>query len=439
MKSFVTVVVMLYACAGGFTALAASDSDGADEDDAPTVRFKSNLQALFSTAHQRTTGDAVFNPGNTIAQIPLSELNLELRPDFQFSADRLTLSVKPRARAGRLYGGEFPAAEDRANDAYVNTWKLKADLTRTLSIGYGREVLQWGNGTFRSPSNPFFIDTGRLNPIAELFGKDFVSLVYTPSPTWSVSLIDNVGVGRREDSTAPFERTTALKLDYIGRETGASVIASQRRGHSPRLGGFLTYTASDALLLFGETTWARGSDGFYAQEDSSPVGWSLTPSQRDARQLFYSHLWGAAYTLERGPTLSVEYLRNNEGYDAEQAADYLSLGRRAGQVLAAAGPAAEQAGQLLGRGLDPNLRLLRRNYVFFQFLVTEYQNKMDLALRYAANLDDRGKSISTSITASVSRRARLFFVGSHNIGAGDTEFARLSRYSLFSGVHVAFF
>ena len=410
--------------------LCAAAADG----EASPLRFSMDMQSVLAYTYEELIDDSLFNPGNAIAQRPSEQLGLELRPDLQLSGGRFSLTARPRIRFGELFGADSPAEAAFATDAYVNTWKLKAALASTVSVSYGREVLQWGNGTFRSPSNPFFIDTGKLNPITELYGKDFLSLVYTPSPTLSFTLIDNTGAGRREPSAVPFERIVALKLDYVGDKDSAGLIASKQRSRSLRLGGYLTHTASDAMLLYAETTFARGSDGFYPQHDSSALGWTFEQSARDSDHLFYSHLVGAAYSLEGGATLTLEYLHSNEGFDSQQARDFRSLGNEARAQLMVGGPDAAKAGALLGRGLDPNLRLLRQDYLFFQFFVAEYLDKADIALRYSRTIDDNSAGLSTSIIYSAGQRTQFFFIGSYNRGGRDTQFARLHQYTLFAGL-----
>jgi hypothetical protein len=398
------------------------------------LSFSVDMQSVLAYTYEELIDDSLFNPGNAVAQRPSAQLGLELRPDLQLSSGRLSLTARPRVRVSELFGADSPAEAASANDAYINTWKLKAALTSTVSVSYGREVLQWGNGTFRSPSNPFFIDTGKLNPITELYGKDFFSLAYTPSPTLSFTFIENVGAGRREPSAVPFERITALKLDYVGDKASAGLIASKQRSRTLRAGGYLTYTASDAMLLYAESTLAHGSDAFFPQRDTSALGGTLEQSARDSGHLFYSHLVGAAYSLESGTTLTLEYLHSNEGYDSQQARDFRSLGRQARAQLMAGGPEAAKAGELLGRGLDPNLRLLRQDYLFFQVFMAEYLGKADIALRYSHTIDDKGAGLSTSIIYSAGQRAQFFFIGSYNRGGRDTQFARLHQYTLFAGL-----
>jgi hypothetical protein len=160
----------------------------------------------------------------------------------------------------------------------------------------------------------------------------------------------------------------------------------------------------------------------------------LQQSARDSDELFYSHLIGAAYSLEGGATFTLEYLHNNEGYDSAQARELRSLALASAAELSAHGPEAAAAAGLLGRSLEPNLRLLRQDYLFVQFFKGEYRERADIALRYTHGVADQSSSWSTSLVLNAGERMQLFFIGSYNRGDRDAELARLHRYTLFAGL-----
>jgi hypothetical protein len=409
-------------------------ASAAAEDAAPESRLRLRMQSVLEYTREELVENALFNPDNAIARRPAGQLSLELRPDLEWSYGRLALVVRPRARFSKLDGVAASQESNVGDDLYVNTWKLKAALTPTLSLSYGREVLQWGNGTLRSLSNPFFVDTGKLNPIRELAGQDFLSASFAPTPRLSFTLLDNTGGGRRAPGALPFARSRALKIDYVGDTASAGLILSKARSRPVRLGSYLTYAASDATLLYAESTLAQGSEGFYPQRSADGIGWTLQQSARDSDQLFYSHLIGAAYSLEGGATFTLEYLHNNEGYDSAQARELSSLALASAAELSAHGPEAQAAAGLLGRSLEPNLRLLRQDYLFVQFFKGEYRERADIALRYTRGVADQSSSWSTSLVLNAGERLQLFFIGSYNRGERDAELARLHRYTLFAGL-----
>src|SRR5262245_46386624 len=95
-----------------FFAMAAPDVSLSEESS--SIQFNSKLQSVLSYTRQHPIDESVFNPDNRVARLAPSELDLELRPDFQLNASMFSLSLKPRARVGHISGGEFPAAEDKA-------------------------------------------------------------------------------------------------------------------------------------------------------------------------------------------------------------------------------------------------------------------------------------------------------------------------------------
>jgi hypothetical protein len=322
---------------------------------------------------------------------------------------------------------------------YVNRWRAKVRLTPSLSASYGREVLQWGNAVFRSPSNPFLVDNGRLNPIRELPGQEFAVVTYTPSKAYAVSFISNTRRGHGVTRDDPFRVTNAIKVDFVGESFNAAVIASRRQGSGVRIGGAWTYSASDAVLVYGDMTVARGSDALYPQQTSGAAGWELAPAKARSGGLFYTNLVGASYTFPSRLVTTVEYLQTNEGYNGAEARGLSSLQTSASSVFEQGGPASAAGAQLLGRALNTGLRVERQNYLFVQGLIAEYRNRADLALSYARNLDSGGGGqFSGYATLNVNSRTQLYGVASYNHGPATTDFMRLSRFTLSAGVRLFF-
>lgn len=401
-----------------------------------------DAQVLGGLDMQQVRTDSVFNPQNRIARIPDGQTLLELRPDFRVAHGRFSLDVGPRVIAAAVKSGLGPAQDGSIRGSYdffVNRWRVKAQLTPALSASFGREVLQWGNGVFRSPSNPFLVDNGRLNPIRELPGRDFAVVTYLPSQSLAVSLISNTGPGHESSSGAPFDATHAVKVDYVGKSFNTTIIGSHQEGAGLRLGGSYTYTASDAVLVYGEMTAAQGTLAYYPELAADEAGWRLVPRKESSGQVFFTNLIGVSYTFPSGLLTTVEYLHNNEGYRGEEARAFSSLGRSASELLHQGGPAAPLGAQLLGQALNTGLRVERRNYLFVQALLPEYRNRADLAVSYARNLDTGGGGTFSGYAAvSIKGRTQLYGVASYNHGPAGSEFVRLQRFTLSGGARLFF-
>jgi hypothetical protein len=64
-------------------------------------------------------------------------------------------------------------------------------------------------------------------------------------------------------------------------------------------------------------------------------------------------------------------------------------------------------------------------------------NRADVALRWAHNLDDGSASFSGSLTYVLGARTQLLCVASLNRGSSDAEFPRLLRHSVLLGLRLA--
>ena len=85
---------------------------------------------------------------------------------------------------------------DVEDEWFVDQWLARMSLSLNFYGSYGRENLQWGPSYLFSPSNPFFTANFKTNPLNELPGLDFARIIWMLNPTWSFSLIANVGEGR---------------------------------------------------------------------------------------------------------------------------------------------------------------------------------------------------------------------------------------------------
>lgn len=237
---------------------------------------------------QTGLSDTFFNPGNQLARLNDAELFFEFRPDFSLSYQAIDLMLKPRFQ----YIWEHvdtTSEDDDQNDssAFINEWRIRAGLTNRVFVSYGREVLLWGPSMLFSPSNPFFVDNGRSDPFRELGGRDYLQAIYLPNQNLTFSLISNVAQGRGVNfDLSEFERTDAIKMDYIGQNGYGSLILSHQQDGLNQMGGYFQLTLSDALLLYGEGSYSQGTQALYPYQSVSPPGWDFVASKRDDHGIF---------------------------------------------------------------------------------------------------------------------------------------------------------
>jgi hypothetical protein len=387
--------------------------------------------------------DSTQNPSNDFLHIPRYTAAGEARPDLRLSLDRLELSTKPRMSLSyRVDDDSTDGRSRRQDDVRLNEWLVRMKLRENLFISYGCENLQWGPSFLFSPSNPYFRDNGRRNTYMEVPGMDFGRVVWLPGGPWAISFIANTGEGANkavESDNAPasappllFDKTYSIKADFTGREKYASFILSRRENSETMMGFYGGWTATDALLLFGEGTIARGNRALYPVENQSPLGASMEPLHARDSAFYPVLLAGAAYTFMSKSSLTVEYTYHSPGYDESVADRYYALRNKAASALESGGVISEPAQQTLGLAALTGLRFLRRNYAMIQYSQPDIANKISLTLRWIQSLNEQSGYATSILSYSPGKHIELFSVGIVAIGNRNTEFSSiLGKYWQF--------
>lgn len=367
--------------------------------------FYSRVNLMAYTLVQETE-ESTLNPDNA-AEIPRYQWVLNPRADLNLSFRNWEFALKPRAEAiwEKWEDGPRDGDDQDSSELFLTEGWVRYRPFDELTLSYGRENLQWGPSVILSLSNPFTRDNGRNNPRVEVPGLDYYRAIWIPNETWTLSTIYNYGPGRSDDvesymSGQPtlgggqvaedeFEKIYAVKLDYTGSSGYASIIHSYRESDQHQTGFFAGWNASDALLLYTEGNIKHeGKTGYQ---------------------------FGASYTLEIGPTVNVEYLRDNNGCDD---------------------------GPMIGCYLDGKINtrsvLYRQSYAMIQ--VTDNTSIPDLEynIRYLRNLDDESQRFTGILEYDVTDHVQAYFTGNIFTGGDDDEFGTLLRYSVFTGVSYTF-
>jgi hypothetical protein len=419
----------------------AADNDGLSTGDSGLGdRISSSLRVLTYGTIQDAAASSQ-NPGYAFLDLPGYQAEMDVRPDLALNLEPVDLSIKPRLKLHwqTWDQGDHDGDSDWDNEGFVNEWLARFRLSSSVFVSYGRENLQWGPSYLLSPSNPFFNDNGRSNPKQEVAGMDFARLVWLPDAAWTVSLIANTGRGRQPDDAMPFEPTYGLKVDYVGESAYGGMVLSSRNEDRTRLGFYGGVTATDALLLYAEGNLSRGTAALYpVADDRQYFGAALLPTRDESSDLESLLLLGGAYTLQMGPTLSLEYVYNSVGYNDRQADLYYRLRGTAAAAFAAGGPGQAPAAGILGRTAATGLRLLRQHYLMVQFSQNDIGNALDLVLRWTHNLDDHGSQWIAIAEYFIGDHVSLFSVGTVNLGGADTEFGSFIEQQWMVGVQYAF-
>ena len=394
---------------------------------------------LLAFATTLAPAEATRNPDNRIMQLARYNTALHLRPDFKLSLQPLTLSLHPRVELQGERWQEGPGAgrSQWSEEVFILQGLGRWACTEALQLSYGRENLQWGPASLTSPSNPFFLDNGRANPKKEAATMDFARAVWIPGPTASLSLVANTGAGRSEFADNRFSGAWAVKVDNNGaREYGSLILAAGPQG-GRQIGGYYGRTLSEALLVYAEGALLQDPGGWYPEPEAGPLGIAMQPpGDEDSWETVL--LWGGAYTLELGPTLSAEYLGYGPGYDRDQAEAFFDLQARAARTLEPANALTPLGYGALSRTADPGLRFLRRNYLLLQYLQNDINGVLNLTLRWTQNLDDGSGRLTGIGEWSLGDHWQMFAVATANRGAARTEFGSIFDYQVMLGLEYTF-
>ncbi len=372
--------------------------------------------------------DSCRNPDNRIMALPDSAAAMQFRPDLKLDVQRISLSLQPRAEVSweSSVQSSNKSRDQGRDEIYIHQWLVRRRFTDQLYISYGRENLQWGPASLTSLSNPFFKDNGKANPKAEVAATDFARVVWVPGSIWSVSFIANTQQGRMETSAGEdFAEAYALKTDYTGSaDYGSMILTSTADGFS-QIAGFYGNTMSDALLVYTEGGLQRDPSGWYPQKADTPFGSVMAEKERLDDTWTGSFLVGASYTLESDPTLTLEYLYYDLGYNSSEAEDFFALQERAAGEIKKSSVLTPLAYQVLSTTADPDLRFLRRNYLMLQYVQPDIGDVVNLTLRYTHNIDDGSGRITFIGDWFVGDHVQLFAVGTWGNGADSTEFGSI--------------
>lgn len=401
---------------------------GAEE---PVLRQRHALlgYASFNTAATQ----APYNRDNRYAALPGRVETAEWRADFSMAGPSdCKAALALRASVSRSADPAPGSTGSTSRDLYARTGGVVCGLGDAWEVSAGRYVLGWGNATFRSPSNPFFSDTGKTDPVREQVGRDMLAMGWRGQGGWSLSAAVVGTANARTALRGVDETALLLRGEHTGATHSAGLVLSKTRHSDVFLGGYGTLTVNQALIVFGEASTQQGSEGLYPQAaPETPLGWRYVGDVEGARRS--ALLAGAAYTLDSGWTITVEGLYDQAGYNATQRAQALAATQAADEVLQSVpGPATLAAAQLIGQALQPGLQVQGRRHLFVQMARTEWGNRADFALRWALDTDHRAGTWSASLTWFLAPKLELLALGV--VQGGGAVDGRLLRRSVLVGL-----
>lgn len=272
------------------------------------------------------------NPENQFALLPEQYFTGELRPDFSYTTENVDLKVSPRL----IYDRSLVVTErdNRDLDAeatlFINEWRVGYIGFDSWDFWVGRHALIWGPATSLTPSNPFFIDPGRISPYLEVDGRDFFAGSWLGPAGWTLSYFDNFGEGRvaqRSIESDSFKNERAIKVDWSGPSSYWSANYSWRDGRPDHLGAYYQATHGDAWLSYMDLGYTFGRTQLDPFIDADGI-WRF--SSPDDGELSGIAILGISYTMLSGSSINLEFLHNNQGWGKSENENYNALLQQAG-------------------------------------------------------------------------------------------------------------
>ena len=404
-----------------------SKEDLEQNDKLSSWHFAFGTQVLGYGTYSAIRNNSVFNPNNQLAAFPDEDFRAALRPNLQLGNSIVSFSAKPRAD----YEHSLNVSSNNAS-YYLQEWSVRLQVLPSLNISYGREVPMWGPALSVPASNPFFLNNGRNTPLLEIGARDFGRLLWQPNSHFAVSYIANTALRRGTPDFLPFQKTAALKVDYIGRNillSGLySSLLSQPLGNRKFIGGYFQVTAGQAFRFYLDGSAEQSNPGYYPTLSASPNFSGYGQTELSHRLVPRTVVGGLAYTDSKAGTWTGEYIYNPAGYTKSQADNFFGNALLLSNTYMRGGPLAGFAAEQLSLAANPELPLLRRQYAFGQYQRNGIARRIDVVLRYTFNAQDHSGQSVAYITWNATDHFQLFGVFAGMNGSSDTEFARYLHY-----------
>jgi hypothetical protein len=357
----------------------------------------------------------VLNPGNRIARIAQRSDSAELRMNAKAERDSVRFTMRAIGNIREQRNG-FDTRSVR--DAYLSQWQLRVLAAEGFNVAIGRDVLNWGAAQFRSPSSPYYFDSGRSDPMRELTGMDSVKLSWTPDRQHSLQLVRIARAGDEQAQSSVWRDSWLAKFDQRDDEWAYGLVLASTPHQSAFYGVHGQWTMSDAALLYGELSSSVQRDALSSPElPAQPFTVQAVSPRRS------TYLLGTAYTLENGQTLHAEYLHDGHGYTAAQEECYFAR--------AAISPA------LAGMALGYAPRLLGRDYVHLVWQSNMMESEYYWRAMFTRNLTDGSNELGGYAEKTLNPRLSAFAALLLNGGAARQEMSALFTRSATLGVKVA--
>ncbi|MEA5460880.1 hypothetical protein VB796_17605 [Arcicella sp. LKC2W] len=410
-----------------------------------SLKKKTFFWSLQSMGFGRATGFAnkigSINPENRIAKLNDYDGGIYFRPDFRLKLKGLDFWAKPRIHVD-FPQNPYPRGqhvwnyEGYSTEFFFQELKSRWQINQQFFVQGGRYYKQIGTSIFVNPSNPFIVNTSRLNPKIELFPMDFLEVSFSSNSSWNYTLIANLGAANTPVFKEPFlkfERNYGLFIEHYGDANNEGVIFSADEVGRFRLGGYAQKNVSESVVMWTDFSADYRPNRFYPAIGSSTglLNYEMVNGEENDK-VFISGLIGASYTFNWGPTIQLEYFYHGKGYNQEQ------FDRLSTQINTAPNYNFDVTRQLsdlnLGRSINSGLPLNRQNYVFTQFGQNDLFDKLNINVRNLYSIDDSVNQLSALVEYNVADNLEIYGLALKSTSPKSIDYTQLINYQLMIGL-----
>ncbi len=428
-------------------------------EDAIESRFSAGMETWLYSTDIKQTGSNVLNAGNRLAKIPRLQSLWDSRLNITAEYGPLYVLVQPRFVIEKNTAGSETDPSVRSEVSGVNR---SAELTQASvklklgdhTVAVGRELMTWGPGNFRSPSNPFYFDAGRTSPLAATPGIDVVRYTYNMRSTRIH--VAQVFSTNQITPTIDMSNSQLLKIDYQGDNYLVSGNLVHRNHYADFLGGFAQYSPDDAWMFFGEIGTVRP----LSASGLPRIGQVIKRTEDVLAQFGVfqqpplatsSLVVGGSYTLEGGPVITAEWLHNYGGLTRDQQAQFFRQAELARTVPNGATQLPPPFNQLPGvgslQGLGQTLSdglvgvtltqtppLLGRDYLWLSMQSNPQNTKQYWRAEWSQSLTDRSGRALLYAEKSFTSKLSGFVALSLTKGGAQSDFGAFIKSTVTFGI-----
>jgi hypothetical protein len=368
------------------------------------------------------------NPNNEIAKLRKNELAIYFKPFLNYRCENFLLTTKPR----------FNVNNYKNISLYFQEFNFEYNINLRFKASIGRIVKEFGTALFINPSNPFFIDAGRVNPKIEIEPMDFIQFNYYCSNDCKIALLTNLYKGEAKIYNSPFfdfRRSYALNIDYYGHSGYLGSILSVSERGKIHLGYYGQKTINDTFLIWIDGALEYKPDRFYIIEghEYNYLKHDVINGRRNNR-IFVSDIIGISYSFTNGPTLYLEYYFNGKGYNKQDIVLQNDIFQTSNEYNFDV--TKDLSNRNLGRIINNGMMYDLKNYIFSQLSQNEVFGRLNYSIRYFYSMNDCGNQLSSLIEYDLTNYLQLFSTNLINFGMSKTDFRQLINYQVMFGISV---